>query len=98
MSVAALSIIGWSGAGKTTLLCRLLPELTARGVRAVAVKHSAHVHPLHKRGSDTERLATAGAEPVGFFTPQGLQLTATGGELDVVEQVARFAPSVQLLL
>ncbi|MHB8873399.1 MAG: molybdopterin-guanine dinucleotide biosynthesis protein B [Myxococcaceae bacterium] len=74
----AVSFIGWSGCGKTTLLERLVPELRARGVEVAVVKHSGHPHPLQPAGSDSERLARAGAKPVAFATPEGLTVTWRG--------------------
>jgi molybdopterin-guanine dinucleotide biosynthesis protein MobB len=73
-----LGVIGWSGAGKTTLLVHLLRELSARGLRVLAIKHSSHLHPLHKPGSDTELMEGAGAAATGMATPAGLQLTLPG--------------------
>ncbi len=35
-------IAGWSGCGKTTLILKLIPVLTARGVRVATLKHSHH--------------------------------------------------------
>ncbi len=98
MSVPALSLIGWSGAGKTTLLCALLPELASRGVRTAVVKHSAHPHPLDKRGSDTDLLARAGAAPVGLMTPQGLSLQLPAAGLDLPALLSRVRPELDLLL
>src|SRR5262249_2162315 len=37
-----IGIAGWSGAGKTTLLAKLIPCLTARGLRVSTVKHAHH--------------------------------------------------------
>jgi molybdopterin-guanine dinucleotide biosynthesis protein B len=34
-----LGFVGYSGSGKTTLLCKLLPLLTARGLRIAVIKH-----------------------------------------------------------
>ncbi len=70
-----VSVIGWSGSGKTTLLTNLIAELRQRGLRVAAVKHSSHGHVFHKSGSDTERMESAGAAPIGLATPQGIQLT-----------------------
>jgi molybdopterin-guanine dinucleotide biosynthesis protein MobB len=78
VAVPCICLIGWSGSGKTTLLTRLIPELRALGLRVLALKHSGHAHPLHKPDSDTERLRAAGAQAVGFATPEGVQLTLSG--------------------
>ncbi|MCP3103056.1 formate dehydrogenase accessory sulfurtransferase FdhD [Myxococcus sp. K15C18031901] len=94
--VPAFSIIGWSGAGKTTLLSRLVAELTSRGVRVAAVKHSSDPHPLHRPGSDTARFQQAGAAPTGFSTPDGTQLTYTRDALPAL--LSRLAGTVDLVL
>nr|MBP8133428.1 molybdopterin-guanine dinucleotide biosynthesis protein MobB [Zoogloea sp.] len=33
---------GWSGSGKTTLIERVIPEITARGLRVSVIKHAHH--------------------------------------------------------
>lgn len=58
---ALLSVTGWSGSGKTTWLERLLPHLTAKGLKVAAVKHDAHAFMIDKEGKDTWRMAQAGA-------------------------------------
>ena len=66
----AVLIIGWSNSGKTTVAAALIEELTGRGFRVGAIKHTPH--GLHERivehdGSDQEpapdsvRLFEAGA-------------------------------------
>lgn len=50
-----------SGVGKTTLLTRLIPELTARGVRLSVVKHAHHAFDIDHPGKDSYRLREAGA-------------------------------------
>ena len=64
MGYAVLGFAGWSGAGKTTLLERLIPALTARGLRIAAVKHDAHGLSDDDTGKDSARLRAAGASPV----------------------------------
>ncbi len=59
-------------AGKTTLVTRLIEALSARGLRVAAVKHSHHPLPADRDGSDTDRMAAAGATAVAFCGPDGL--------------------------
>ncbi|RJS21162.1 molybdopterin-guanine dinucleotide biosynthesis protein B [Corallococcus sp. H22C18031201] len=95
----ALAVVGWSGAGKTTLLERLVPELSARGLRVAVVKHSSDTHPLHRPGSDTARFQTAGAALVGFATPEGVQLTRAEPLADTLGPLlAQLADTVDLVL
>ncbi len=92
MAAACVCLIGWSGSGKTTLLTRLVAELRAQGKRVLALKHSGHGHPLHKPGSDTERLQAAGAGATGFATPEGVQLTFPGDPAALVPELLAALP------
>ncbi|QSQ21568.1 formate dehydrogenase accessory sulfurtransferase FdhD [Pyxidicoccus parkwayensis] len=97
--VPALSVVGWSGAGKTTLLTKLVSELSSRGLRVAAVKHSSDAHPLHRPGSDTARFQDSGAVLTGFATPSGVQLTTSDAPADALPPLlARFAGAVDLVL
>jgi molybdopterin-guanine dinucleotide biosynthesis protein B len=55
--------VGGSGQGKTTLVVEIIEELTRRGYRVGALKHSKHQHELDVPGKDSHRLRTAGASP-----------------------------------
>ena len=57
-------IAGYSGMGKTTLLERLVPELTARGLRVSLVKHSHKAIEIDRPGKDSFRLREAGCSEV----------------------------------
>jgi molybdopterin-guanine dinucleotide biosynthesis protein B len=59
-----LGIAGWSGAGKTTLVEKLIPVLTANGMRVSVVKHSHHQFDLDLPGKDSWRHRQAGAAQV----------------------------------
>lgn len=93
-----LSFVGWSGSGKTTLLTRLLPELRSRGARVAVVKHSAHPHPLHKPGSDTDALEKAGASPVAFVTPEGISVTYPEDPVERLPELLRTLPADLVLI
>ncbi len=94
-----VSVIGASGSGKTTLLTKLVPQLRKRGMRVAAVKHSSDVHGLHKRGSDSERLEAAGAAPVMFAMPEGVQLTFPGDPALLLPAILeRFSSELDLIL
>ena len=49
----AFGIAGWSGSGKTTLIERLLPAITARGLRVSVVKHAHHDFDIDQPGKDS---------------------------------------------
>lgn len=56
-----LGFAAYSGTGKTTLLTRLLPLLTARGIRVGMVKHAHHSFEMDRPGKDSYALRQAGA-------------------------------------
>lgn len=56
-----LAISAWSGTGKTTLLKKLIPALTARGLRPGLIKHTHHNMDVDKPGKDSYELRKAGA-------------------------------------
>jgi molybdopterin-guanine dinucleotide biosynthesis protein B len=57
-------IAGHSGMGKTTLLERLVPALTARGLRVSLIKHSHKSVDIDRPGKDSYRLREAGCSEV----------------------------------
>lgn len=59
-----IGLAGWSGSGKTTLLVRLIPLLTARGLRVATVKHAHHGFDVDREGKDSWRHRRAGATEV----------------------------------
>lgn len=63
-------IAGWSGSGKTTLIEKLIPELTARGLRVSVIKHAHHGFDLDRPGKDSWRHREAGATEVMITSGQ----------------------------
>ena len=57
-------IAGHSGMGKTTLLERLVPELSARGLKVSLIKHSHKAIEIDRPGKDSFRLREAGCTEV----------------------------------
>ncbi|MBS1159791.1 MAG: molybdopterin guanine dinucleotide biosynthesis accessory protein MobB [Proteobacteria bacterium] len=57
-------IAGYSGSGKTTLLEKLIPQLTARGLKVSVVKHAHHGFDIDRPGKDSFRHRQAGASEV----------------------------------
>jgi molybdopterin-guanine dinucleotide biosynthesis protein B len=59
-----IGLAGWSGSGKTTLLARLIPLLTAEGLRVSTIKHAHHNFDVDKPGKDSWTHRQAGASEV----------------------------------
>jgi molybdopterin-guanine dinucleotide biosynthesis protein B len=59
-----IGLAGWSGSGKTTLITKLIPRLTARGLRVSTLKHAHHGFDLDQPGKDSFMHRTAGATEV----------------------------------
>jgi len=59
-----IGLAGWSGSGKTTLITKLIPRLTARGLRISTLKHAHHGFDLDQPGKDSFMHRTAGATEV----------------------------------
>ena len=95
-----VSIVGPSGVGKTAFLQALTRELRRRGHRVAYVKHSHHTGLLPDQpGSDTHRLALAGAEATALVGPGLLALRdATGAEVPLPQVVALLAGRADLVL
>jgi molybdopterin-guanine dinucleotide biosynthesis adapter protein len=59
-----IGLAGWSGAGKTTLLIKVIPRLTARGLKVSTLKHAHHSFDLDQPGKDSHSHRMAGATEV----------------------------------
>ena len=57
-----LGICGFSGAGKTTLIEKIVPVLTAKGLKIAVVKHDAHRIVVDTPGKDSDRFFQSGAD------------------------------------
>lgn len=91
-----IAVSGASGAGKTRLIRRLLPLLTARGLRVGVVKHSGHRHGFDVRGKDTEVVRRAGAVAAAITGPA--ETAWFGPPVQGARTLARLLPPVDLVL
>ena len=57
-------LAGYSGSGKTTLLEKIIPLLTAHGLRVAVIKHAHHDFDIDQPGKDSYRQRKAGASEV----------------------------------
>lgn len=62
---------GFSGSGKTTIMEKVVKELSGRGWKVAAIKHTHHKIELDKKGKDTMRMRVAGANDVCIISKRG---------------------------
>jgi molybdopterin-guanine dinucleotide biosynthesis protein MobB len=88
-----LGFAAYSGAGKTTLLIKLLPLLTARGIRVGMIKHAHHSFDIDRPGKDSYELRQAGASQmlVASARREALMIEkAEASEPDLEQLIARL--------
>jgi molybdopterin-guanine dinucleotide biosynthesis protein B len=86
-AIPVVGFVGPSGVGKTSLVERLVAELTRRGLRVGAVKHSSHGFLADRPGKDSHRLYESGAAAVALISRE--QIAAfTRSQRGVGEEVA----------
>jgi molybdopterin-guanine dinucleotide biosynthesis protein B len=96
MSPPVFGIVGWKNSGKTTLTARLITELTLRGFKVAAAKHTHHSFDMDHPGRDSYRFAEAGARAVAVVSATRvafLQELHGEPEPDLAEIVARLSGS-----
>lgn len=95
-----LGIAGWSGSGKTTLVVRLLPALTARGLKVSTVKHAHHGFDVDRPGKDSYEHRQAGATEVmvGSARRWALMHELRGKPEPTLEDLIALMTPVDLLL
>lgn len=95
-----IGLAGWSGAGKTSLLARVIPCLTAQGVRVSTLKHAHHEFDVDQPGKDSWKHREAGAQQVLVASARRWALMTEhrgAPEPPLAELLRQFAP-VDLVL
>ncbi|MGH8150721.1 MAG: molybdopterin-guanine dinucleotide biosynthesis protein B [Steroidobacteraceae bacterium] len=90
-----LGITGWSGSGKTHLIARLIPVLTARGLRVATLKHAHHSFDVDVPGKDSHTHRRAGAsEVIVSSSRRWVQMheVGDGEEATLAELLRRLSP------
>ena len=99
MTPQVFIFVGHSGSGKTTLVEKLLPELSARGLRLATIKHAHHKVELDKEGKDSWRYKKAGAALSMLVTSNELQLVADAVDRrEPAQLAARFLGEADMVL
>jgi molybdopterin-guanine dinucleotide biosynthesis adapter protein len=101
MQPRVLGLAGWSGAGKTTLLVKLIPALTARGLRIATIKHAHHEFDVDTPGKDSYEHRKAGASEVIVASARRwvvMHELAGEGEPSLAELLRRVSPCDLILV
>ncbi len=86
---------GWSGSGKTTLIEKLIPQITARGLKVSVIKHAHHGFDVDKPGKDSWRHREAGASEILLISDERWVLMhelRNEPEPDLAAQLRRLSP------
>ncbi|WP_321532952.1 molybdopterin-guanine dinucleotide biosynthesis protein B [uncultured Desulfuromonas sp.] len=93
------ALSGWSGSGKTTLACAIVRYLERRHrMRVGVIKHDGHRFPVDVSGTDTCRLAEAGAVRTVLCGEDGLVVRETAPPSCVTALIERFGADLDVLL
>jgi molybdopterin-guanine dinucleotide biosynthesis adapter protein len=103
LAFPAVGFVGSSGSGKTTLIERLIPLLSARGLRVGVLKHAQRDFDVDRPGKDSYRVREAGAREVLVASQRRWALLAEEAEPEMepslARTLARFTPGeVDLVL
>lgn len=91
--------VGKKNSGKTTFLEKLVSELTSRGLKIAYIKHDVHGFRMDHEGTDTWRIANAGARSVIISSPTRLaSLERTAHDTTLEELMERVDDSTDLII
>ena len=93
-----VSFVGYSGSGKTTFIERLIPVLTARGIKVAVVKHDAHGFQMDKPGKDTYRHKRAGASATVIISKHQIGMVMDVAQEPAPHDLAPLLSSVHLII
>ncbi|WP_298035456.1 molybdopterin-guanine dinucleotide biosynthesis protein B [uncultured Dysosmobacter sp.] len=96
MEIPVITFAAYSGVGKTTYLEKLLSRLKAHGLRAAVIKHDGHDFQMDRPGTDTCRLAEAGADTVAIVS--GRRFALLEQQSLTVEEIVSRITDVDLIL
>ncbi len=91
--------VGKKNSGKTTFLEKLVQELKFRGLRTAYLKHDSHGFEMDREGTDTWRIARAGAHSVAITSPvASASLETALRERSLEELASRIDGPVDIIL
>ena len=91
-------VCGFSGSGKTTLLEKMVPILSARGLRVAVIKHDVHGIKLDYPAKDSDRLFAAGADILLQGTNEAFLRMALSSDDAVINLLAKSPQDYDIIL
>ena len=92
-----ISVVGKSESGKTTLIEKLIPVLKQRGYRIGIIKHAFHDLELDKKGKDSWRHKSAGADTVMVASPRSILMIKDNRD-DTLDTLKTFFKDMDLVI
>lgn len=96
--LSPISFVGTSGSGKTTFLVELIAELTRRGLKVAAVKHSHSLVDLDSEGKDSRRFRLAGASEAAFISSGQATVFYQITAQEAAKRVENWFPDADVIL
>lgn len=95
-----VGLAGWSGSGKTTLVAKLIPPLTARGIKVSTIKHAHAGFDVDVPGKDSHTHRLAGATEVLISSPRRFALMheLRGAEEPELPKLLKLLSPVDLVI
>ena len=90
--VPVVSFVGYHNAGKTTILEKVVGYFYAQGYRVGVIKHSSHDFTIDVPGTDSYRLAKAGARAVVVSSPEKVALYKQVERDHSLQELLRLMP------
>ena len=85
-----LAISGVKNSGKTTLITRILPELKRLGLNVAVIKHDGHDFQADIPGTDTWKMAEAGACGTLVFSEKKYMMVKYAPSPSIKELIREF--------
>lgn len=99
MNIPILSVTGTSNSGKTTLMEKIIAELSRRGYRVAAVKHTLHDFDIDQKGKDSWRHRQAGAVTSVLSSSRMVAvIEKVSHDLSIAELTRRYVEGVDIVI
>ena len=93
-----IAVQGSSGSGKTTLIEQAITRLRAHGLSVGVIKHAHEGFTLDRRGKDSQRFWTSGAQAVLVAGPDELFVRQRRSSYDLVELLGLLPQGLDCVL